>query len=359
MPNVPSFLGSEGRGSAEPLRKHELVRTKDIQDILFNVDVRLAGFNARGDAFVGFDDDIERFQRLESPFVAWRDELEAAAAEEGVERDEHGMSAREHAALERFHREGGHANRLPPEKIEHIMRNGVVAFLELKVRDDLRLTLGSVSALSHAPWSTMEQRAKGEHPLWPQYDWRSVTPVNAPDAQVEADAKENLLIVRSSVLPKIAEEYVAQDLRGPLPAHLKDRDLRRLGLAGRGKFEIFSMAEGEGQKDVTFNIGTLGIPGEKSLNRKNVPSEAHNAWMQEKGWRPYADTIVPEDPHHKAIYMYWKLYRGKIARGLAEFTAPKGLLTGKGYPASTLLASAHANAQRMRALIAYGAHEPW
>lgn len=358
MPNVPSSPGFEGRGSAEPLRKHELVSTKDITDILFNVDVRLAGWNPKG-AFVGFDDDIERFQRLESPFVAWRDELEDAVTEQGVDRDEHGMSAREYAALERFHREGGHASRLTPEKIEHIMRNGVVAFLELKVRDDLRLTLGSVCALSHAPWSTMEQRAQGPHPLWPQYDWRSVTPVNAPDAQVEADAKDNLLIVRSSVLPKITEEHVAHELQGPLPAQFKDRDLRRLGLAGRGKFEIFSIAEAHGQKGVTFNIGTLGIPGEKSLNRPNLPSEAHNAWMQEKGWRPYADTIVPESEEHKAIYMYWKLYRGKIANGLTEFTAPKGLLTGKGYPASRLMASAQQSAEQVRWMIEHGAHGPW
>lgn len=352
--------GPDAGNRREPQRRHESCDPVDIEDIIFPLRVRLAGWARDKQGYVGLEEDIVRFQALESPFVEWRDDLEAAAAAAETVRDAHGISDGMRAALSRFQNEGGHSKRLSPENIRHIMENGVVAFLELQVRNDLSLTLGSVSALSHAPWSTLEESKKGPHSRWPQYDWRTVMPDGAPDDQVEEEARKNLLIVRSSVLPKIEERYFLNDLQGaPLPSRLAGRDLRRLGIAGRGKYEILRMADSFDQTNLTFNIGTLGIPGEKSLNRSNQPSKAHNAWMREMGWRRHVDTILPETEVHKAIYMYWRRYVGSIQTGIDEFTLDQGLLEGKGYPLDEIEDSARENTERMKQMIAMNVHRPW
>lgn len=364
---MSSSAPGNGFGSSVPdgRRRHDFCDPDDLDHVVFPLQARLAGMSPDGKKFVGFEQDVELFRRLEGPLVEWRDELERAAADPSTPRDEHGMSEAMRAALTRFQEEGGHASRLSKERIREIMHAGTVVFLELQVRERLRLTLGSVSALSRVPWSAL---GHGPHPMWPQYDWRTVMPTGAPDDQVEEDARKHLLIVRSSVLPSISERYLGDQLQGEaLPTHLADRDLRRLGLAARGKYETFRIAQemakhagsGDERDSVTFNIGTLGIPGERSLNRSNKPSEAHNQWMNEAGWRPHVDTVVEGNAVHKAIVMYWKRYMGSLSGGIEEFTRPKGLLEGKGYPVDEIGASAAMNALRMKKLVELGKHAAW
>ena len=66
--------------------RHEQLSASDLQDIVANVRVRLAGW--RDCERVDWADDVARFRRLYHPFVNWRDQLKAATGVGSLEQDE-------------------------------------------------------------------------------------------------------------------------------------------------------------------------------------------------------------------------------------------------------------------------------
>lgn len=350
-----------------PPRK-ENIDQHDIEDIVRKVRVRLAGW--RDGERIDPQEDVERFQRLERPAVRWREEFDRASLQIELSTDEYELNPAHWAAIKKFKEKGGHVTKLAPEKILYLMKYGVIAFLELEVRENLFVTLGSVSALSASPYSPHDpllpppRDDRNLHQLWPNYDLRDIGGLPPPTMEAWAEERDRrLFIVRSTILERLREEDVCEDLKGTaLPEHLKDRDLRRIGLAARGKFEIFSIAEHEGSESVSFNIGTISHPKDRRLRLDlgNKPSQEHNKWADPVSWRrAYYDVLIHSPDYHKVVAMYWRAYDGDIEDGLEMIRATGGIFDRKGYDHLIAEESAWKNTALIRRDIEEGHHAPW
>ncbi len=201
------------------------------------------------------------------------------------------------------------------------------------------------------------------HRLWPNYDLRDI---GIPDSQNDAWASERdkrLFVVRSTILDTLEEEHVKEDLQGEtLPEHLQGRELRRLGLAARGKFEVFHIAKKLGSTLATFNIGTISHPKDRSLRLDlgNKPSQEHNRWATPTAWRQkYYDVLIPSPDMQRLVAMYWKAYDGRIDDGIRMIEGPGGIFERKGYSLPRCLASVEKNFALLDCDIHLANHAPW
>lgn len=351
--------------------KHHRLPDADLADIVGNVRVRIAGW--RDGERTDPEEEVRTFQRLEAPFVTWRTAL-ATAADLHLPKDEFGLNTAQWAAINEFHERGGHVSQLSREKILYIMQHGIIAFLELEVRQGVFATLGSVSALSSTPYTTQEADvAKGGdglardpitglHGLWPNYDWRDVKAPGMLETPWIDERGKRLLIVRSTIHDKLQDSILGPErLGGRLPDHLQNRELRRLGLAGLGKAHIFHIAQDHGSQRLTFNIGTISHPRERTggMRKANKPSTAHNDWMQPLSWRRYYDVLLENPDYVRQVAMFWRAYDGEIAHGLEEFEGEHGLLTGKGWNVASIRERAAADSLLVRRDFAEGRRAPW
>lgn len=342
--------------------RRENIPERDIHEIVDKIRVRIAGW--RDGQRIDPQQDIDLFRRLELPTLEWRRRFDEASKKTDLTLDQYLLNLEQRESMDEFRNKGGHVSQMPPEKVAYIMRHGVIAFLELEVRDGLFVTLGSVSALSSTPYTDHDpalpppRDSRGLHKLWPNYDIRDI---GMPEDQNRAWADERekrLLIVRSTILDELDEQYVQKDLQGEtLPDHLRGRELRRLGLAARGKFEVFMIALARGSSSATFNIGTIGHPkGTRlRLDMGNKPSQEHNRWAVPVAWRRlYYDALIPTP-----ISMYWKAYDGEISDGLEMIQGSGGLFERKGFSFQRARESANANGLLIDRDIAAGRHAPW
>lgn len=346
----------------EEERRRENIPEQDIKEIVRNVRVRLAGW--RDGRRVDAQEEIDRFQCLELPTVRWRHNFDEASKRTDLPLDDHNLNEIHTECTHQFREKGGHISVMPGHKIEYIMRNGVIAFLELEVREGLFVTLGSVSALSSTPWTDYDpslpppRDTRGLHALWPNYDIRDVGMPEEQKLEWASQREKRLLIVRSTILDQLEEQHVQLDLQGEsLPEHLQGRELRRLGLAARGKFEVFMIALARGSKSATFNIGTISESrGTRlRLDLGNKPSQEHNKWAEPIAWRTqYYDRLLPTP-----VSMYWKAYDGEIVDGLEMIQGPDGIFDRKGYSLALAQQSAKYNGMLIDCDIQEGRHEPW
>lgn len=357
---LSSFRAQSQQASSDMQSKRQRLPERDLSDIVRHVTVRLGGYTREG-LPMPYGPDIELFKRTEAPFGEWVHRLQAAAADPMQESDEHGMKPGMREAIALFQENGGHVCSLDDEHIRLLMRNGAIAFIELQVREGVYVTLGTVSALSSVPWTDEtgtdgKQRSPDDlDPQWPQYDLRDVKIPYPEQRKAFAAASRQILICRSSIHETLRSALFREELEGgQLPEHLEGRALRRLGLAARGKDEMFHIAQKFGSEDLTFNIGTVGLPKRKALNMGNRPSEAHNRWMNVWAWRHHYHTRLCDN-----INMYWTAYEGEIASGILAFEGPGGILSEKGWDIPAIHVSAQRNFEALQRDIASGRHAPW
>lgn len=315
--DVRAMLQMESR---RPRRNHEPLPFELQQMVNRRIRVRLAGFNGAGNK-IHPKDDIEVYQDLEYPTVSWRDRvIENASLDEP--KDRFGLNKKQYEAIAHFHNNGGHASRLNQQQIEHVLKHGTIAFVEYVGENGACLPLASVSTLMPIPCSIKKRDAK-KH-VFPNLDIRQL--LFPTDELLEENinrAPHTIALYRSTVREKISIEVLQaertgqsflDDNRGKIPKELIGLSLRRLGLAARGKFELFKLALDVGFSDVNFNIGTLKSPNEQQIEKgTNRPSQAHNSWAQAAEWRTVEamTDIIPN-----VVRMYWRAYRQSLSEGL-------------------------------------------
>jgi hypothetical protein len=326
----PNFLYNLRKFAAE----REIMRSGGKADIHLPLPPEDVEFNKEVEVTIATPADIPFLQKFERDhFAKWREPFDR-------NKDNPELSTDEVKAMREFHTYGGHINVLSQERLEFIMKHGIVVKLERQITDKLRVVLGTVSALSRAPSSISQKHDEYDPLLWehhasnpalfPQYDLKNIDfPGGFSVAEKEklwSTAQEQLLICRSSILPSLNSETVADQLQEEkLPAALENKSLRRLGLAARGKYEIFRIAQMFGSKSVTFNIGTLKEPGDYGLRMANKPSEKHNAWMSTRYWRKYVTLLKPK--FAEGPMMLWTAYFSEIDDGIRVFLQrPGGLM---------------------------------
>jgi hypothetical protein len=340
-------------------RKMHKLRTLDEERFIHRVRVRLAT-----------EADIGLYMDLENPHVQWLDRVKEATAHPDGPTDIFGLHYGQRHAMEEFQTKGGHISRLPQNKIEFILKNGAIAILEYEVARNVYVTLGSVSALLPIPCTPLpEDPARAHldlHPLFPNFDLRGIKMPKETLPKAIAERQKRLLICRSTVRDRLTEAQLLEETEGRkllsalTPAQRVElqrvfgMDLRRLGLAARGKAEIFHLAQGFDFKTLTFNIGRMQDPTKSQITMVNGPSQAHNDWMKTWAWRDYYDVVIPE-----IIRMYWMAYDGEIADGLDEFERiDGGLLSGKLWDIHEIDRSATQSYEDLLQRIHSGAHEP-
>lgn len=342
-----------------PKRKHHIVLDPlDLEDIVDNVRVRIAGW--RDGKPIPIDEDIGRFRALEVPLVEWRKNLRAAS-HRAADKDEYGLTREQRDWLNEFKTNGGHACKLTKDKINFILRYGLILFLELEVRKNMFVTIGSVSALSASPFTTKcddrpRDRKFSLYYAFPNFDLQDVGIPEREREKAIATADKRIFIVRSSILSCLRESDVVDDLHGEhLPEIYQGRDLRRLGLAARGKDTLFHIAMMENSRDVTFNIGTAKTPEERGVTYSNAPSEGHNAWTNIWAWRERCyEELVPN-----IVNMYWMARDAAISAGIEEFERPGGILIGKGWTKDILQKSASDAHDCVVQDVRSGRRKPW
>lgn len=304
---------------------------------------------------IPFEPDMQEFQVLEYELTEWVRELRTAARNQSSEELRNGEISQEmYRAINRFHLEGGHVTQLDEEHIRDIQQRGVIAMIELNTRDDVYKTVGTVSALSRSvksEGSGFPTSVEELDPMWPQYDLRDISGrSNDRRLNMLRNCHKRLLIVRSSIrssLSQVDPETFGQDSED-------DLSLRRLGLAALGKDVIFRIAKAMGSETVTFNIGSIGVPEQENLNIANMPSIAHNSWMEPLYYRMhYADRLAGR------LKMYFKAYDGTLDAGLDEFEWEHGILRGKRWPLSSIHQTADHWCEVLKREIAKSNHAPW
>lgn len=310
------------------------------------VRIRLAGW--QNDRPVPLDEDIAHYQKLESPFIEWRDRLESAAAgNDGIG----GMTDAMRREVKHFRERGGHISRLPPETIRFIMQHGIVIFLEMMIRDRLAVTFGSVSALSAAPASVnadVDQNLLGKC----RFPNMEVADLGVPSFLRDGifEHPEHVLyICRSSI-----QEILQSD--GVLPHEAEEIPLQRHGLAGLGKAIVFAEGMLRGNTQVMMNIGCLQTNEDGMIAmddfRTNQPSRRHNRWLTNYGWRlQYCNEIVPH-----LVTMFWQAYFGFLHDGMQNVHE---ILKKKGWDEQQVITTTTTIHHQMEDDIRHGRHAPW
>lgn len=361
-------------------KQHDTLSEERL-NLVGRVRVRIAGHiaNSKPDSpIVDFDEEVKKFRDLESHFLGWRNGLEEETQrldrliqelradiewEDNMKQEdlsstrlgrvtrfrnkqkltEWGLSEEHHSQLENFHTHGGHAGGLSEEQVLFIMEHGIVAFLEMEVRKNVFVTVGHVSAMYSLPKSVQGKA------LFPNFVAKDLP--SSPDELIEKpeDLSNMLLIVRSTILETLRSDVFEEELDGQkLPPELEGVSLRRLGLAARGKREVFEAARTVADlKHLTFNIGWLKHPDDAGINLGNAPSLGHNSWMEPIGWRGYKNVVVPAYPpvRPKNVNMFWMSFLGLIERGISLFEQKDGILGGKGWDIPAVRRSARRSAQ--------------
>ncbi|MCF7845072.1 MAG: hypothetical protein K9M03_04575 [Kiritimatiellales bacterium] len=273
---------------------------------------------------VPLEEEIALYQRVESPFVEFRDKIEDAGRRcEGT-----GTNEEIQYWVDYFRNKGGHVSRLAPDDIQYIMEHGLVVFLELKIREGIYTTFGSVSALSAIPTAGKSKTKDGDRSgnkieealLGSKNPNLELIDVGIPYFHHWMENPANTLyICRSSILANINRQNMDPEIADALPDSMEGLPLQRHGFASRGKYEIFSVAERNDNHHVMMNIGVLTTPDNIALSVRNwretinQPSFKHNNWLGDWGWRlVYRNHILlPED----RVTMYWMAFREKLKLG--------------------------------------------
>ena len=339
-------------------RSHVPLSVEDQQHIFPHLRVRIAGRDMRG-GLVQTDKEIAKFQGLEYQPTQWKKLARQHDSDPHAPRDEYGFGSKRSKAFREFHEHGGHIGPLSEEQIRYIMRYGMVAFIELEVRKDLWVTVGSVSALTRPPYTTTNDFIRRNHEnlhwLFPNYDFADLgIRKEATDPYVNT-INETIMICRSTIAETMRDPFILEQMGDEkIPPHLEDKELRRMGFAALGKAHIFHAAQHFGAKYVTFNIGTiLDRKESKGLEMGNKPSQLHNQWATQISWRKHVDEIVDN------VIMMWGIYRGEIEKGMDTFMKDDGILVGKGYKKTWLAHSFGRFLDFFEQDLESGRHAPW
>lgn len=297
--------------------------------LMNNIHVRLAGWTKDGTCSLEqYESDVRAFCQLEAEETQWLRDLDPSQ-KRLQNKDANGLTVSQHNALRHFEQFGGHACTLQRETIDYIRNNGAILLLELDVREDVQVLLGTITALRSAPYTRAQEGDDNHlHPITPNFDLRDL---GIPDPAKEAaykGAEKRIVIWRTTTREKLSKQVLGIDTSEPTDMI----SFRRTGGGSLLKDILFRVATEYGKENLTFNIGTVfnsedPEAADSLVLASNEPSKAHNHWMKEWAWRQrYHDTIA-SDP---AVYMLWKAYTGSMKDGLHAFEGSNGILKGKG-----------------------------
>ncbi len=300
--------GKLGKKAYRPLKPKERAVTG-------KVGVRLAGHDDMGNfTQEQLDADILSAQRVEENLTRWMEPL--------LDQPNRGyLLPEETAGVETFMTQGGHASRFTSDQFKFIQHHGVVLLLELEVRENVKLVLGTISALSRAlcapkpgakdsaEWHNQQQATD----LLPQYDLRDLDFTDAVDEKERerffVTAGRKMQICRSSMIETLDQENFPQLKGVELPEGWENLTLRRMGLVALLKCIVLMLGKDWSKDTVTFNIGTVAGMGYLGVNN---PSLHHNSWaspfMQRKLFTPIKD----------GINISWMAYKAEIEDAIDE-----------------------------------------
>jgi hypothetical protein len=258
---------------------------------------------------------------MEEEETAWLRKLQSEESREG-RKGKDDLTPRQRKAVKHFQEHGGHAGRYTNQFLEYICNNGAIILLELEVRDNVWVTIGSISALREAPVT----RGGSLHKATPNFDLRDVKIHGPAQEQAFATAKDRIVICRTTIREVLSSKRTGVKL----PEELEKKNMRRLGSGFRVKRSLLGAAIRKGKKRLTFNIGSIfntvdPNASEALVLANNKPSKAHNSWM--KIWaarHKYHNELLDH------ILMLWTAYDGSIDEGMEAFEGDEGGLRGKG-----------------------------
>ena len=304
--------------------QRQLLESGDL-DLWKRMRIRLAGWKDPNTfSYEVRQQDMNRFRALEKQETAWIDALRSSENSIG-DRNDNGLTAGQQAALAHFEEFGGHACVLTDEQHDYIHNNGVVLLLELEVRTGVFAVVGTISALSEAPF-TLEDPL---HPMTPNFDLRDIGIPDIAKTHAYESAHQRLVIWRTT----IARQLISADI-GECMGDLEEKPMRRMGGGAALKDVLFRFAQMHGKELLTFNIGALFNTEDRgtssALLKSNKPSLGHNNWMNLWAWRVRYHDVLLGGNNNPTVVMHWTAFDGRIEDGIRVFEEDGGILRGKG-----------------------------
>lgn len=325
---------------------------------------RLAGW--RNGKECSLEEDVDLFARFESSFVNWRDEIEQFD-DPAIK----GLTPQQRVAVEYFRKKGGHINRWTKEKIEYVMRHGLIIFMEYEVRKDIFATIGTASSLSSTPYSGNPPAVEKVgtdlisyvdedyilHPTLANIDLRDVSPI----FELYHNADKVLYNLRTSTATSLKNAVLPVGFE-PTEQEMEMSFMRK-GYASRLKAEMFFVARFLGNEKVMMNIGRLYTSDDRlmedffdKMKSGNAASTQHNGWNFWYGLRQkYRDIIIP-----RKATMYWDVYGSSLDRAIDHlFFNPYNGLGCTGWDIENICENVVTTFNHVQADIVNGRHAPW